>query len=316
MVTKPCMVYKLDQSRPKVIYVCLPERRQMMQVAWFGQVDPQSGSLTPAGGVDQMVEILIHSSPVPEEDQPDLRTLAKACSFVKDDGEYNRLLREVSIALVRRKLRSLATIEEDVLQMIEALDDMDKTINLLEERLYEWSLLNRNDLDRTKDLTLSLTGQGPIGELATAITNLRRSRNMIEEAVSSSISTISPNLSELAGPLLAARLMSRAGSLRRLSELPSSSIQIMGAEKSLFKHLKGKAPSPKHGLIYRHPAIMNAPKRLRGKLARALSGKLSIAARLDYHSGLISPEIKESLENRLSEIKKRGRTAKPSGKNL
>ena len=287
-----------------------------MQVAWFGQVDTQSGSLTPAGGVDQMVEILIHSSPVPEEDQPDLRTLAKACSFVKDDGEYNRLLREVSIALVRRKLRSLATIEEDVLQMIEALDDMDKTINLLEERLYEWSLLHRNDLDRTKDLTLSLTGQGPIDELATAITNLRRSRNMIEEAVSSSISTISPNLSELAGPLLAARLMSRAGSLRRLSELPSSSIQIMGAEKSLFKHLKGKAPSPKHGLIYRHPAIMNAPKRLRGKLARALSGKLSIAARIDYHSGLISPEIKESLENRLSEIKKRGRTAKPSGKNL
>jgi nucleolar protein 56 len=287
-----------------------------MQVAWFGQVDPQSGSLTLAGGVDQMVEKLIHSSPVPEEGQPDLRTLAKACSYVKDDGEYNRLLREVSIALVRRKLRSLATVEQDVLQMIEALDDLDKTTNLLEERLYEWSLLHRDDLDRTKDLTLSLTGQGPIDELATAITNLRRSRNMIEEAVSSSISTISPNLSELAGPLLAARLMSRAGSLRRLSELPSSSIQIMGAEKSLFKHLKGKAPSPKHGLIYRHPAIMNAPKRLRGKLARALSGKLSIAARIDYHSGLISPEIKESLENRLSEIKKRGRTAKPSGKNL
>jgi nucleolar protein 56 len=222
----------------------------------------------------------------------------------------------VSIALVRRKLRSLATVEQDVLQMIEALDDLDKTTNLLEERLYEWSLLHRDDLDRTKDLTLSLTGQGPIDELATAITNLRRSRNMIEEAVSSSISTISPNLSELAGPLLAARLMSRAGSLRRLSELPSSSIQIMGAEKSLFKHLKGKAPSPKHGLIYRHPAIMNAPKRLRGKLARALSGKLSIASRLDYHSGIISPELKESLENRLSEIRKRGRMAKPSGKNL
>jgi len=90
----------------------------------------------------------------------------------------------------------------------------------------------------------------------------------------------------------------------------------MGAEKSLFKHLKGKAPSPKHGLIYRHPAIMNAPKRLRGKLARALSGKLSIASRLDYHSGIISPELKESLEKRLSEIRKRGRTAKPSGKIL
>jgi nucleolar protein 56 len=97
-----------------------------------------------------------------------------------------------------------------------------------------------------------------------------------------------------------------------LSELPSSTVQIIGAEKSLFKHLKGKAPSPKHGLIYRHPAIMNSPKRLRGRLARALAGKLSIAARIDYHNGIISPELKGSLENRVSEIRRTGLGAKQS----
>ena len=288
----------------------------MELVAWFGPVNPESMSIVAAEGVEEMVEKLTLSSPVPEKAQPDLRAYAKACHFVKDDCEYNRLLRDVALELVKRELRSLATVEQDVLQMIEALDDMDKSINLLEERLYEWSLLHREDVARTKDLPLSLTGQGPLSELATAIIDLRRSRQRIEEELSRSISTIAPNLSELAGPLLAARLMSRAGSLRRLSELPSSAVQIMGAEKSLFKHLNGKAPSPKHGLIYRHPAIMNAPKRLRGKLSRALAGKLSIASRIDYHSGVISPELKGSLENRLSEIRRMDLGANKSKRNL
>jgi nucleolar protein 56 len=288
----------------------------MELVAWFGRVDPESMSIVAAGSVEEMIEKLTCPYPISEIAQPDLRALAKACHYVEDDREYNRLLREVALEFVRRELRSLATVEQDVLQMIEALDDMDKSINLLEERLYEWSLLHREDIARTKGLPLSLTGQGPIGELATTILDLRRSRQRIEEELGSSISTIAPNLSELAGPLLAARLMSRAGSLRRLSELPSSTIQIIGAEKSLFKHLKGKAPSPKHGLIYRHPAIMNAPKRLRGRLSRALSGKLSIAARIDYHSGVVSPELKTSLENRLSEIRRAGQRVKQSERNL
>jgi len=288
----------------------------MELVAWFGLVDPESMSIVVAEGVEEMVEKLTYPSTTLEKTQPDLRELAKACHYVEDDCEYNRLLRDVAIELVRGELRSLATVEQDVLQMIEALDNMDKSINLLEERLYEWSLLHREDLARTKDLPLSLTGQGPLGELATAIMDLRRSRQRIEEELSKSMSAIAPNLSELAGPLLAARLMSRAGSLRRLSELPSSAVKIMGAEKSLFKHLNGKAPSPKHGLIYRHPAIMNAPKRLRGRLSRALAGKLSIASRIDYHSGVISPELKGSLENRLSEIRRMDLGANKSKRNL
>lgn len=288
----------------------------MARTFWFGRVDTDTSTLDPSGEVDQMIEKLIQSSFNPGEILPDPRALAKTYGFVESDEEYNRRLREVAIGLARREVRSLSTIEQDVLQMIEALDDLDQTINLLDERLYEWSLLHRDDLDRKKDLATSLAGQGPTGELATAITNLKESRKKMEEALGTSISAIAPNLSGLAGPLLAARLMSHAGSLHRLSELPSSTIQIIGAEKSLFKHLKGKAPSPKHGLIYRHPVILKAPKHLRGRLARALSGKLAIAARIDYHSGIISPELKGELEKRLSEIKRAGRRAKPSRKTL
>jgi nucleolar protein 56 len=54
-------------------------------------------------------------------------------------------------------------------------------------------------------------------------------------------------------------MISRAGGLQRLTEMPASAIQVMGAEKALFKHLRGRAPSPKHGMIYRHPAVMALP---------------------------------------------------------
>jgi nucleolar protein 56 len=294
----------------------------MELTTWFGQIDLENGNFVPAGDRDQMTDKLIELSAaqvtgegLPEAKQPDLRVLAKACGFVSSDAEYTNLLRDVALGLVKRKLKSLATVESNVLQMIEALDDLDQTANLLDERLYEWSLLHRDDLARDKDLAKALTGRGPMGDLATAIMNLKASRQQIEEALSQSIQTIAPNLSSLAGPLLAARLMSRAGSLERLSQMPSSAIQLIGAEKSLFKHLKGKAPSPKHGLIYRHPAILKAPKKQRGRLARALSGKLAIAARIDYHSGVIWPELKETLDNRLSEIRRSGkRTDAPKPK--
>jgi nucleolar protein 56 len=122
---------------------------------------------------------------------------------------------------------------------------------------------------------------------------------------------LAPNLSSLAGPILAARLISRAGSLRLLAGMPSSRVQIMGAEKSLFKHLKGNAPSPKHGIIYRHPAVIGSPKRLRGKVSRALAGKLALAARLDYYGAGRSVDLKSSLEARLADIKRRGRNKPP-----
>jgi nucleolar protein 56 len=292
----------------------------MELTAWFSRINTAGDPSITNGNVDQTIDELIDrqfdlASPT-ENRQPDLRVLAKSGNFIRSDEEYNLLLREVAIGLVKKKLRSLTTIESEVLQMIEAMDDLDYAINLLDERLYEWSLLHRDDVARNRDLATSLAGKGPSGDLASAILDLKKSRQQIEEALGSMMSSIAPNLSSLAGPLLAARLMSRAGNLRRLSEMPSSTIQIMGAEKSLFKHLKGKAPSPKHGLIYRHPAIMNAPKRLRGRLARALSGKLAIAARIDYYSGIVSPELKRTLENRLSEIRQTGRRTRPANQVL
>jgi nucleolar protein 56 len=67
--------------------------------------------------------------------------------------------------------------------------------------------------------------------------------------------------------------------------MPASSIQVMGAGEALFKHLKTGTPSPKHGLIYKHPLILGAPKRARGRISRMLANKAAIAARVDFYSG-------------------------------
>ena len=190
---------------------------------------------------------------------------------------------------------------------MEALDGMSQAINLLDERLYEWSRLHSQKIVHGRDLAEGLTGDGTMGRLATAILSLRESRKSLESEVSSTVESLAPNLSALAGPVLAARLISRAGGLARLAAMPSSRVQVMGAEKSLFKHLRGNAPSPKHGIIYRHPAVISSPRRIRGKTARVLAAKLSIAARLDFNGAGLSPDLQASLEARLKHIKQTGR---------
>ena len=115
-----------------------------------------------------------------------------------------------------------------------------------------------------------------------------------------------PNTCELLEPLLAARLLSLAGNLEKMSSMPASTVQLLGAEKALFKHLKNKkrvAP-PKHGIIFQSPLINSAPQNQRGKIARALATKVTIAARADYYTKRdVGTKLREDLEKRLQEIK-------------
>lgn len=273
-------------------------------LTWFGRVDTESCSFVPSKDEAEMAKSWQSPEAAQLEKQPDLRALAKACGYASDDQEYNARLREAAIRLVRGQLKAWATSEQDLLHAVEALDDMNQAVNLLDERLYEWSRLHRDEIVHGRDLADCLSQDKSMGELARAILSLRKSRQRMEEEVASATTSLAPNLSALAGPVLAARLISRAGSLKRLAEMPSSVIQVMGAEKSLFKHLHGKAPSPKHGIIYRHPAILGTPKTLRGRMARTLAAKLAIAARLDYNGSSLLPELKSALDRRIIEVRR------------
>jgi nucleolar protein 56 len=116
---------------------------------------------------------------------------------------------------------------------------------------------------------------------------------------------IAPNMTALAGPLIGARLISLAGSLKELARKPSSTIQVYGAERALFRSLKTGADPPKHGIIYRVTEVNSAPYWQRGKIARALAGKLSIAARIDaYADRDMGNSLRESFLSRVEEIRK------------
>jgi len=147
--------------------------------------------------------------------------------------------------------------------------------------------------------------------LAEEIMGLYALRERIEEYEARLAKEIAPNLCHLVEPVLAARLIAQAGSLKRLATLPASTVQLLGAEKALFKHLRTGTLPPKYGLIFQHPVINSAPPSHRGKLARALATKLAIAAKADAFShNFIADRLKANFDKRAAEISKLPEKAK------
>ena len=142
--------------------------------------------------------------------------------------------------------------------------------------------------------------------LALNALNIKEERIVLEKFIESEMQDIAPNFSKIAGPMLAARMLEEAGSIKKLALMPSSTIQMLGAEKALFRHLKNHSVKPpKHGLIFMHSLIQKAGRDNRGKMARALAGKLSIAVRADYFDKRdISKGLQESLDKRFAQLKK------------
>jgi nucleolar protein 56 len=266
--------------------------------------------------------------------------------------------RDVSIRLAKSKIRA-ASEEKDLLvkNAIDAVDEVDKSINVLIMRLREWYSLHHPSLTRliedqeqyasilnkctgknkttkkclesagvppavAEQIMSALTGDigaefaesdlSVIGGLAKTVDDLYQTRTNLEEYITSMMSTIAPNLSALAGPLIGARLISLAGSLKELAQKPSSTVQVYGAEKALFRSLKTGSDPPKHGIIYRVAEIHTAPYWQRGKIARSLAGKLSIAARVDAYSDKnMGEQLREEFLTRVEEIKRQNPEAPP-----
>jgi len=123
----------------------------------------------------------------------------------------------------------------------------------------------------------------------------------LEDYIEQSCERIAPNLNELLGSSLAAKVIAHAGSLEKLAKMPSSTIQVLGAEKALFRHLKENGSPPKHGILFLHPYVNHTPKNKRGKIARFIANKTAIAARLDNYGGdfrgdKLKKEIKQKYE--------------------
>jgi nucleolar protein 56 len=185
--------------------------------------------------------------------------------------------------------------------------------NELAERVAEWAGTLFDDAGTGVDYARELAASQPetaleerVVGLARRVAGLADERDELRAFVEEQAPVVAPNLSLLAGPMLAARLISQAGGLGKLAKQPSGTLQVLGAEDSLFAHLKGRAPSPKHGVIYAHEYVRGTNPDKRGAAARTLAGKLSIAARVDHYSGDRKPELQTELDARMAQIRSKG----------
>ena len=224
-----------------------------------------------------------------------------------------------------------------IIQTINSIEDLNKITNLCSERLQEWysihfpefkskdpktyallaSFFNRKNPNKEKLfelfgqqadrlLHLSYNSIGVIFEeediealqsFALFTLSVYNKKEDLENYLRKITRKHAPNLSSFCGELLTAKLIQKAGGLKKLAQMPSSTIQVLGAEKALFKHLKSGTPSPKHGIIFQHPSISGNKKEFRGKIARKFASKIAILTKADaFSKNLIVDQIKKKFE--------------------
>ncbi|WP_292473349.1 ATP-binding protein [Methanosphaera sp.] len=256
------------------------------------------------------------------------------------DANIRKTMNETYNEITSEKIReSIKTNDVMIVETINSLEEIEDTAGKLIERLREWctpylpemeklhnhelyskviatqtsreNIINSRILDNTHvslsenyDVDISESDLEIIKSFANSVYSLYESKNELEEYIDEKIKEVAPNMYDVAGANLAAKLIAHTNGLENLAKLPSSTIQIIGAEKAIFRHLKTGENPPKHGLIFQHPSIRGSNWWVRGKLARAVASKITIAARKDAFSNEYDPNLKVELDERIEEIKK------------
>ena len=211
----------------------------------------------------------------------------------KEYGFSQDLFHSVSITLAQQRVDELLRSEDlQIIQMVNALDDLVQTANLLSERLSSWALIP--------------TPKKKVKPFEKTLEAVNEEMRRLEKQIESDMKAIAPNTSTIIGPLIGARLISLAGGMQRMAMLPASTIQILGAEKALFRFKKEGGRPPKHGIIFQHPLVNRAVKAERGKISRLLATKISTAVKADVFTKRdVTQELQNDIETRLKEIRKK-----------
>ncbi|MDJ1432040.1 NOP5/NOP56 family protein [Halostagnicola sp. A-GB9-2] len=271
---------------------------------WFAAVASDSDAS------DDALAATIREGAASESDSWPAR--AVDAGIVDDENEYYDLLHRATMAATRAAVTERERADDSqLIHAIRAMDDCQRTANELAERVAEWGGTLDPDAGTGIEYARALASDDPdpdetaVTSLAEQVVELEKEAERLGEYIEQTMPTVAPNLSALAGPVLGARLISLAGGLESLAKKPSGTVQVLGAEDALFAHLRGHAPSPKHGIIYMHDGVRRTPMENRGSAARALAGKLSIGARVDHYSGEYRPDLEAELTERLETIRAR-----------
>lgn len=257
--------------------------------------------------------------------------------------------RQRIIALAKEAVsKAYSTGEHSIAQAVNAYNEIEKSRNLLHERIEEWygiyfPELSMGSAEKYTRFVLSLgsdkkkitseslraaLGEGnehiigmiqrsiggepeesefkALSALANAELELKREQDEIDGYLRENVPKLMPNISYLIDYKLAAELLSRAGSLQKLAMMPSGTLQLLGAEKALFRHLRSGSKPPKYGVLFRLKEVVEADRWSKGKVARLFATKLSIAARADAISKrFIGKQLRESIDKSLVKIKEK-----------
>ncbi len=248
---------------------------------------------------------------------------------------FHQMIRKAGIIITKNKIKNSVKQDTLVIQAINNIDELDRVANTLVKRLREWyelyfpefskklrdnekfvelvlkkkktELLKEINISSKKSMGANLdeTDLRPITELAKRILSLYDLRKSQSDYLELIIKKSYPNMYAITGSQIGAKLISLAGSFEKLAKFPASTIQLLGAEEALFRHLKTGAKSPKYGILHEHPLVTKAKPSEKGKIARALGDKISIAVKVDFFKGkFIGEELKKELEKKFIKKKK------------
>lgn len=254
--------------------------------------------------------------------------------FGLDEAEIAKIYQNLAIYKIKKESSSE---DKHLIQAVNSIDEIDESISKLIERIREWYALYFPEMDviKNNETYIKLISENKskdeivkakpdafpddiidldedinpedleiMNNYAKSIHELQKSRKNIENYIDHKMESIAPNLRLLVGPTLGAKLISHAGGIKRLALYPSSTVQIMGAEKALFRHLKSGDRPPKYGLIYQHPQVRGAKWWNRGKIARMLAGRISLAVRRDVFTKTFDENVFEEFKAQVEKIEK------------
>ena len=281
------------------------------QIGWLKEkVSTDSNLITEPQIVLGLLAVFPNILAISDEEQrairKDMIAILVGSGLATSAEQAEESVRQVSLDISDLRVKELSSNPDlQAMESVQALDEVDKTANIISSRLREWYGLHFPELTSMVDDNISLAkliisfksrsnyeadlleqmgySKAKSKAIETAAKNSRgadlrdedisRIIQLAEEAqhlfslrdklashVEKTMRQVAPNLSEIAGATIGARLIARAGGLKRLAVLPASTIQILGAEKALYRALKSGARPPKHGILFQHASVHSAPK--------------------------------------------------------
>ncbi len=255
-----------------------------------------------------------------------LKVLNKILEHFKKDAKS---FYDIDLLNTKRLVSESVTDDLLIIQAVKTSEDIDKVANGLSKRLREWyalylpeaeesiadnetfvkTILKKSKKEFLNELKVEITmghdlkpeDLETIIDLARTINSLYDKRRSLEEYMEKVMKKICPNFHAITGTNIGAKMIARAGSVEKMMFMPASTIQLLGAEEALFRHIKTGARPPKYGILLQHPFVSKVRREVKGKAAKAIADKLSIAIKVDYFKGeFIGDRLRKDLEKKFN----------------